>query len=187
MRLWYVDLLAKSVGLSVVWGFWIANVMCTVHPLGLNRNQAWGNTSLWTIYVGMIASIVGFMTCFTARPKMKNRFPGTKKDKGFGLLHWCMAECALEIAMSILRLALPHSQYFMRAPPHTASSIVKGLRRGWYVLLEVGIWMQWITAKRSLSAGPHSDSRGVPWERTFLLAGALARATILAAVSGDWK
>ena len=187
MRLWYVDLIAKSVGLLVVWGFWIANVMGTVHPLGLNRNQAWGNTSLWTIYVGMIASIVGFMTCFTARPKMKNRFPGTKKDKGFGLLHWCMAECGLEIAVSILRLKLPHSQYFMRAPPHTASSIVKGLRRGWYVLLEVGIWMQWITAKRSLSAGPHSDSHGVPWERTSLLAGALARATILAAVSGDWK
>ena len=188
MRLWYVDLIAKIVGLSMVWGFWIANVMGAVHPVGLNRNQAWGNTSLWTIYVGMIAGIIGFMTSFRARANMQFRLaPGLKREKGFRLLHWCMAECAVEIAMSILRLTLPHSQYFMRAPPHTASSVVKGLRRAWYVLLEVGIWMQWITAKRSLSAGPHSDSLGVPWERTFLLAGALARATILAAVSGDWK
>lgn len=179
LRLWYFDTSVKMAGLLAVFIFWITCVLGYAHPLGLKRNQAWGSNASWTVYVASLGTLIGFFTCVKAIGALDKIVPSLRHEKGFGMLGYSVAECGLELAFAVLRLLAMH------VPQLTTGS--KWLQRSWFVLLELGVWLQWLTAKRTLSAGPHSDSLGISWKLTALQAGALARATILAAVSGNWS
>lgn len=185
LRLWYLDAAMKLTGLVMIFAFWIACVFGYAHPLGLKRSESWGNKESWAIYVGTIGTAIGF---FTSAPMtgMLDRFaPTMSKGSGFHMLRLCWVECMVELALAVLRIL--HAKNRLGMMHMTSHDRYWWLLPCWYVTLEAGVWLQWLTSKRTMLAGPHSESKGVAWAFTIIQAGAFARATILAAVSGSWR
>ncbi|KAJ7520923.1 hypothetical protein O6H91_19G029600 [Diphasiastrum complanatum] len=173
LRLWYLDWAFKVCGLVIAFVFWALTVFGYVHPLGLHRNDAWGILGNWAAFVALIGNVIGIFT--SGLPlRLDQSLPGRRHDPGYSMVGYSLLQCFSELALTILR-TVPHFRH------------MKWLRRCWYVMLETGIWVQWFAAKRCLLSGPQSESSGVTWEQTLIQAGALARATVLSAVSGKWS
>ncbi|EFJ24083.1 hypothetical protein SELMODRAFT_414846 [Selaginella moellendorffii] len=171
LKLYHVDCTFKIVGLLIAAAFWMLTVFGIVHPFGLKRDSAWGSVGIWAAYVVLVGNVVGIVS--SGLPlRLESSLPGQSRDPGYGMLGYSLMQCLVELAVTSLRLV-----------PRLGDS--KWLVRCWYIVLEIGIWVEWCAAKRSLCTGPQS-SAPIAWELTVLQAGALARAAILAAVSGKW-
>lgn len=185
LTLWYFDAAVKLIGLTAIFAFWITCVFGYAHPLGLKRSEAWRNKESWTIYVGTIGTVIGFFTSTPVTGILDRFVPTMSKGRGFYMLRLCWVECMFELGLAVLRILHANNRLgVMHINSHDRNW---WLLPCWYVTLEAGVWLQWLTSKRSMRAGPHSESKGAAWAFTLLQAGAFARATILAAVSGSWR
>eukprot|EP00250_Pteridium_aquilinum_P008077 c17652_g1_i2 orf=276-2303(+) len=184
LGLWYFDAAMKMVGLLMVFSFWIACVFGYAHPLGLKRSEAWSNKESWAIYLGTVGTVIGLFTSFPLTGVLGRVLPTMSRGSGYHMLRLCWVECVAELVLAVLRIL--HSKNQLGTMRVTSHDHYWALLPCWYVTLEMGVWLQWLTSKRTMQAGPHSADR-VAWAFTAIQAGAFARATVLAAVSGSWQ
>ncbi|KAH7431760.1 hypothetical protein KP509_08G065200 [Ceratopteris richardii] len=180
-KLWYFDMTLKVGGLAVTFAFWIVSVFGYVHPLGLERRKAWANEEKWSIYLGAGGSVIGFLTSAQMTGSLQRFAPTMSKRRGYYLLRVCWIQCMVEFGLSLLRVVYAAKGKMRSVRGHGDGYWI--VLPCWYVVMETGIWIQWVASKRMMYYGPHSQS----WPLTMMQAGAFMRATVLSAVSGSWS